>query len=842
MRLNIFNARSFVPPEGIAASAKCVIVGDAPTYHEAKSGRMFEGATGRVLQNCMAAANLIRGECYLTYIIKDIDRPVQARFQAKSCTFNGDGQDYIKLLRTELERCDAKFIIAVGEMALNALTSRSGINKWRGSVVESTLIPGKWVIPIIHPNTVPPPKKIYLNKYLISFDLQRAAKWIELGDYLKPNTEVVINPSFIEILNYLKKLKSCKLVAFDIEVYNEEVSCISFSHNNRYAMSIPFCNSRGDMWTVDQELEIWIKIAEILEAKTIMKLGQNLSFDAHFLLRKYGIAVNNMHDTMVAQQIISPDFRKGLDFIASVHTDLPYHKDEGKRWFKVGGSWEQLWNYNGLDSLVCSIAFSKQMADINHQDNLDTYNRQRAIIEPLVYIQEHGVKADLDGMQVAKLDMDEQVEVLRAELNTLAGRELNANSPKQLKEYFYKTLRYPAYRKKGSVTTDDLAMKRLIRKGCNEAKIVLKIRKLRKLSSTYLDPAKFDSDNRIRCSYNPVGTRYSRVSSSKNIFGTGMNMQNWPHALLYYLMVDPHMVGYALDLGQAENRIVAQVGRVTKMIQAFNAGKDVHSMTGGLIFDEDPDQIKWEAARKIKCKTLGDGSHTKRDWGKKANHGLNYDLGFRNFALRYEIPERQAKFIIDKYHAAYPGVRQVFHKHVRTCLHTNRTIENLMGRKTLFLGHLDDQTFKEAYSCIPQGTVGDVINERAMSFIYYNQDLFGPVELLGQVHDEIIFQIPSPMHPTRPCSWEQHAQMLMLIKQSMETPLTAHGNDFVIPVDTTIFQRFKSGIDISSNEVSTDVTQVSDLLCDTFEKVSWNTSFKDYSPSVPTMAAFKNLT
>lgn len=832
MRLNIFNARSFVPPEGIAASASCAIVGDSPTYHEAKAGRMFEGASGRVLQNCMASANLIRGECYLTYVIKDIDKPVQRRFNSKSFTFDLDGQEYIKLLKNELNNCSAKFIIAVGEMALNALTSRSHINKWRGSVIESTLVPGKWVIPIIHPNTVPPPKNIYLNKYLISFDLQRAAKWIDLGEYVRPNTEVVINPSYNEILNYLTKLKTCKLIAFDIEVFNEEVSCISFSHNDRYAMSIPFVNSKGDMWTVDQELEIWTRIAELL-CNNSMKLGQNLSFDAHFLLRKYGIVVNNIHDTMVAQQIISPDFKKGLDFIASVHTELPYHKDEGKKWFKVGGSWEQLWNYNGLDSLVCSIAFSKQMSDVNHQDNLATYNRQRAIIEPLVYIQEHGIRADMEGMKSAKTDMDIEVETLRAKLSLMAGRELNANSPKQLKEYFYKTLRYPAYRKKGSVTTDDLAMKRLIRKGCKEAKIVLKIRKLRKLSSTYLDPAKFDSDDRIRCSYNPVGTRYSRVSSSKNIFGTGMNMQNWPHKLLYYLMVDPNCVGYALDLSQAENRIVAQVGRVTKMIQAFNDGKDVHSMTGGLIFDEDPDQIKWEANRKIKCKTLGDGSHTKRDWGKKANHGLNYDLGFRNFALRYEIPERQAKFIIERYHSAYPGVRQVFHKLVRTSLHTNRMITNLMGRKTLFLGHLDDQTFKEAYSCIPQGTVGDVINERAMSYLYYNQDLFGPVELLGQVHDEIVFQIPSPMHPTRPCSWERHAQILMLIKQSMETPLTANGNDFVIPVDTTIFQRFKNGIDISSNEVSTDVNHVSGLIEETFNRVSWNTSFKEYNPQVP---------
>lgn len=833
MKLNIFNARTFIPPEGIAASAKCAIVGDYPTFNEVKTGKLFGGQTGQVLQSCMASADMIRGECYLTYVIKDIDKTIQSRYDWKTGTFGSDGQEYIKLLRTELEQVDSKFIVAVGELALNALTSRHGVYRWRGSVIESTLIPGKWVIPVIHPNTVPPPKNIYLNRYLISFDLQRAARWIKLGDYESPKAEIKIRPSFLELTSYLEKLEAeCKLVSFDIEVFNEEVSCISFSHNASYAMSIPFVDNNGDLWTADQELEIWIRIARILQNQKIQKLGQNLSFDAHFLLRKYGITVRPIHDTMIAQQIISPDFNKGLDFIASVHTDHPYHKDEGKKWFKVGGSWEQLWNYNGLDSLICSIAFQNQLEDLHNQDNVATYNRQRNIVEPLVYMQEHGIRADVDGIKQAYSDMLEQVEELKLKLNELAGRELNANSPPQLKEYFYKEKRYPAYKKKGSVTTDDLAMKRLIRKGCEEAKIVLQIRKLRKLAGTYLDVDKFDSDGRIRCSYNPVGTRYSRISSSANIFGTGMNMQNWPHALLKYLLADEHYIGYAMDLSQAENRIVAQVGNIPTMIEAFDKGLDVHSMTASLIFGGTPEEIKLEDKLKIKC-PLGDGTHTKRFWGKKANHGFNYDLGFKNAALAFEIPERDGRFLVDRYHDVYPGVRNNFHKLVRRQLQTNRTVTNLMGRKTLFLGPMDQQTYKEAYSCIPQGTVGDVINERGLSYIYYNQDLFKPVEILNQVHDEIVFQIPSPDHPTNPVSYEEHAQIIKLIKTSLETPLNINGRRVVIPVDTTIFKRMKQGRDLSSAEVENDIETVAKLIKQTWINVCWTTDFNDYNPSVP---------
>lgn len=101
-----------------------------------------------------------------------------------------------------------------------------------------------------------------------------------------------------------------------------------------------------------------------------------------------------------------------------------------------------------------------------------------------------------------------------------------------------------------------------------------------------------------------------------------------------------------------------------------------------------------------------------------------------------------------------------------------------MGRRTLFLGAWEDSLFKEAYSCIPQGTTGDVVNERGINYIYYNQRQFAPVELLVQVHDSIGFQIPLSL------PWEDHARILQAIKNSLETPLCTHfGREFVIPVD-----------------------------------------------------------
>ena len=292
----------------------------------------------------------------------------------------------------------------------------------------------------------------------------------------------------------------------------------------------------------------------------------------------------------------------------------------------------------------------------------------------------------------------------------------------------------------------------------------------------------------------------AKVGESSQTRAARNKRQNWPHSVQSFLMVDDGYVGFAIDLGQAENRIVAYYGNIVNMINAFEQGWDVHSLTAtGIWPDLTWQQIKAEDEEKIACK-LGNGTHTRRYFGKRSNHALNYDLGYRAYALQLEIPEKESKMIYDGYHNLYPGVKNTFHRKVRDQLRSGRVVTNLLGRKTPFLGKLDNNLFKEAYACIPQGTVGDIINSRGLTYIYENPDLFAPVELLNQVHDEIVFQIPGPWHPDHPCSWEQIAFMITMIKNSLEVPLQASGREFTIPADVTVFKRFKCGSDPKFSE------------------------------------------
>lgn len=777
---------TYVRPSGNLQSARLIIVGEQPGTKEVLAGQPFVGPAGMELDSCLIAAKIPRSECYFTNVIKDLDRALEyyISFTKNGPVISPDGQEYINLLGEELRNSKAEIILALGNVAMFALTNRLGIYKWRGSILDSTLVIAKKIIPTLHPATVIPPKNVYLNHHTIVFDCKRA--WELVNHQLIPTRyKTLITPTFHESSAFLTRCfeegKKNKYISYDIEISNMEVSCISFAYDTT-SMSIPFIDAKGNYFNPDDEAKLWLQIAEILESNEIKKLGQNLTFDVHFLLRKYGIHARNLTDTMIAQKILMPEYPMGLDFITSIWTDLPYYKEDGKFWLKGVGSFERGWEYNALDSIACSIAGPKQMEALKHQGNYETFLRSCGIILPLVYMQERGIRINVREMTKAYDEAGIHIEKLRTQLNERAGCSLNANSPSQLINYFYKEKKLPTYRKKGSVTTDEKAMIRIARKGYPEADLVLQIRRAVKERSTYLDPSKIDKDGRLRCSYNPAGTKFSRISSSENIFGTGNNLQNQPHNILKFFLADPGYVIYEIDLSQAENRIVAYVGRIEQMIEAFETGKDVHSLTGALISGLSYDEVKKQDKLGINA-PIGKGDKTWRFWGKKSNHSFNYDESYQTFSLQCEIPEAHGKRIYHGYHNAWPGVKNNYHLYVKTCISSNRMLTNLMGRKTIFMGNLGnpqdrDKLFKSAYSCIPQGTVGDIINERGLNYVYYNPHEFKPVELLMQVHDSIKFQIPVNL------GWPEHARILGSIKEKLETPITTHyGRTFTIPAD-----------------------------------------------------------
>jgi len=818
------NPRTFVPPTGIPGS-KIMLVGEQPGKREVQLRKPFIGPAGKELQQDLHHAGIPTTECYFTNVIKDLDKPLNSYINMSKGRpqISTEGQEYINRLKDEVsvEGEGTNVIVAMGNVALFALTGRTGITKWRGSILESTLVPGKKVIPIIHTATVIPPKNVYLNKYLIVMDLVRAKEQAEFPEINLTKRNCIIEPSFEQSMGFLDYCYNEGLngavIDADIEVVRSALSCISFAYDEFNAISIPFYGPKGDYFTINQEADIMKKIEQILSHPHITKAGQNFIFDMDFLMTNYGIVPKGpLYDTMIAQRISMPDMPAGLDFAVSIHTDIPYYKQEGKRWMKVGGAFREFWQYNAMDSIATAACRESQLTIINQQKNNDTLSRKLNSHYPYLYMMQRGTLVDIEGMEKKKVEVEEEIEQLKEKLAEQAGYKFNPNSPPQVMRHLHDVKGLKPYKKRtknGWVpTSDEEAMKRHARNGVKEAKTILDIRGLQKQSSNYLDVSNIDPDGRIRGQYSPHKTVTGRPSSSKNIITErGTNMQNWPHDLLSFLIPDPGYWYVSIDLSQIENRIVAYVGRVLPMIDAFEKGIDLHRLTAAMIFSKPFDEVSDEPG----STNLGDGKHSERDWGKKANHSLNYDFGYKNFALKYEIPESEAKWIVEKYHRSYPEVREGFHNLVKTMLQTDRYLTNLYGRRRKFLGQWGNNLFKDAYAHIPQSTTADKIEEEGLNPIYYNQDQFRPIELLNVIHDSVGFQIPLSV------SWEKQARMIKTIKESLETPLAWRDREFTVPADTTfgLTLNKNDGIEMKAKNFPSDISELSTKISEVYQQL-----------------------
>lgn len=326
MLLNLDPPRRIVPGFG-SPTAKIVIVGEAPGSYEDMALKPFVGPAGTVLENCLHAAGLIRSECYLTNVIKA--RPknniIDPYFSSTKGTFTNEGMEWVTHLREELNAHECNVIVACGATAQAALTGTHKVMKYRGYLMESIgLSEVRKVIPTIHPAAAL--RGMYIYRHMIAADLKKAKAQSTSKALVRPERQLVYDfTTADEVLQWLEYYEKADILAFDIEVLNYEISCISFSSDPNLAISVPL----ADKWTEEEELLIYRGLQRVLGNTASIKIAQNAIFDVHFLLTRCGIEVcGPIHDTMIAHSIMYSELPKSLAFLVSIYGGAQaYYKD-----------------------------------------------------------------------------------------------------------------------------------------------------------------------------------------------------------------------------------------------------------------------------------------------------------------------------------------------------------------------------------------------------------------------------------------------------------------------------------------------------------------------------------
>ena len=342
-------SRQAVPSHVPSGQSKIAFVFDFPSTDEQRLGQIMVGSTGKMFHKMCEILDLNVENCLLTYALSQ--KPAQenpAHFfnnknsykallkEGKSRSkfpVNGFGflkEEYegeIDRLETELNACKPNVIIAMGSIALWALTGLDKIGTYRGTVLKSNLTGGTKVLPTFSPSAV---IRNFDFRPVVLSDIKKAVAESETPDIKIKERELWIEPN-IEDLNkfeeqYIREDNEASPLSFDIETSGGFITCIGFAPSDSVALVIPFKDTRNDLqnyWKDNKhEQQAWAWVKRILENEKITKVAQNQTYDVSWLSYKQNINVKGkIHDTMHAQHALQPEQQKGLGFLGSIYTN-----------------------------------------------------------------------------------------------------------------------------------------------------------------------------------------------------------------------------------------------------------------------------------------------------------------------------------------------------------------------------------------------------------------------------------------------------------------------------------------------------------------------------------------
>lgn len=524
-----------------------------------------------------------------------------------------------------------------------------------------------------------------------------------------------------------------------IEALDSKLVGLSFSTEDFRAWYVP----------VSRETEKAKKILEIFrpvyENPKILKVGQNLKYDLT-VLANYGIHLSGpLFDTMLAHYLIQPELRHNMDYLAEIYLNYKtIHIEEligpKGRGQKNMGDLEpkDIYKYACEDADV-TLRLMKPLAEELRKNSLEEVfqNIEMPLMPVLARMERNGVVLDTETLKEVENDFTARLQTLEKDIYELAGHEFTINSPRQVGEVLFGELKLSEKVKKtksGQYSTSEEVLRDLHSKHPIVQKI-LDYRGLKKLLSTYVEalPKLINpATGHIHTSFNQAVTATGRLSSSNP------NLQNIPvrgedgREIRKAFIPEEGEIFFSADYSQIELRIMAHLSGDEHMIEAFNAGHDVHAATAARIFHKDIKDISKDERRKAKT----------------ANFGIIYGISAFGLAERMDVSRTEAKELIDSYFEMYPKIKDYISKavdtarekgYIETEFGRRRYLPDINSRNAVVRGYAE----RNAVNAPIQGTAADII-KIAMIRVQQRLDAEGcKARMMLQVHDELNFSVPT---------------------------------------------------------------------------------------------------
>ena len=506
---------------------------------------------------------------------------------------------------------------------------------------------------------------------------------------LNYNSKVITDSSDLDFL--VENLLSNSVIGFKIfadfkNALNSKVYGIGLGYNSNYeyadgkvninetselteAFYIPISHNIDNQLKLDYVVS---KLKPVFESMTVKKVSHDIKIE-DCILKSLGIDLNGVvFDTMLASYIKDSNANTDFDIQCMEQIDhiLPTIVSNTKKTSIADNNISVMKDYAGD---VISSLFELTKCWSEKLDEKE-YNIMTDIEIPLAHVlagmEITGVSVDTNYLKVLTNEFDFKISGIEKKIFNLAGEGFNLNSPKQVAYILFDKMQLKTTKKRGkSKNSTSAEVLNILAEDYEIAKLILEYRKYAKLKSTYTDslPALIDpKDNRIHTSYNQTVTTTGRLSSSNP------NLQNIPIRTeegnkIRQAFVPKDKNNYLIlsaDYSQVELRILAHVSGDENLINAFNSGIDVHTITASKVFEVPINEVTKEMRYKAKA----------------VNFGIVYGQSKYGLAKALKITSTEADNFINKYFETYPRIKDYMHNMVEL-VEKQGYVETIFGRR-----------------------------------------------------------------------------------------------------------------------------------------------------------------
>lgn len=352
----------------------------------------------------------------------------------------------------------------------------------------------------------------------------------------------------------------------------------------------------------------------------------------------------------------------------------------------------------------------------------------------LVQMELKGIKIKTERLKEMETELSGRLKEIEEKIYGLAGEEFNINSPKQLGVILFEKLELPAIKKtKTGYSTAVDVLEQLADKH-EIIEHILTYRTISKLQSTYVIglQGEVTEDSRIHTRFNQTLAQTGRLSSVEpNLQNIPIRLEEGRKIRQAFVPSKEGNVLLGLDYSQIELRVLAAITKDESMMEAFTNNIDIHTKTAMEVYGVELDEVTSLMRRNAKA----------------VNFGIVYGISDYGLSQNLGITRKEAGQFIETYLESFKEVKQFMHDivqdakrdgYVTTLLHRRRYVPDVNSR------NFNARSFAErtAMNSPIQGSAADIIKLAMVKYAKSEEAQKFNAELLLQIHDELIFDIP----------------------------------------------------------------------------------------------------